>query len=206
MQATLSDLIIDGQSVDHPNQSTPSSQCGSDNFDASRRDSGLRRRRLQVIVYVLALTLLHADYNLLAPNLTQVADDFGMDNDERDTKLGGELQKISLPLVKNCLSGIILTSRQHKGQIALSFFLFGVPTALLVGWLADMVNRRAPIFATVVMIGEISCFSTYFGKSFTGLMVTRTINGMAIGGSLPVIYSVLGDLYQAEGRNAISGK
>ena len=88
----------------------------------------------------------------------------------------------------------------------MSLFRFGVPSAVLVGWLGEMVTRREPIFDRGVMVGEISCFATSFVKSFTGLMVTRTINGMAIGGSLPVIYSVLGDLYQAEGRNAISGK
>jgi Arabinose efflux permease len=133
-----------------------------------------------VFLYVLAIGLLHADYNLLAPNLTEIAQEFGMSSDERDRKLGGE--------------------------IALSFFLCGVPSALLVGWMTDRLNHRAAIFATVVFIGELSCFATYFVKSFASLLATRSITGIAIGASLPVVYSVLGDLYQAQGRNAISGK
>lgn len=133
-----------------------------------------------VFLYVLAIGLLHADYNLLAPNLTEIAQEFGMSSDERDRKLGGE--------------------------IALSFFLCGVPSALLVGWMTDRLNHRAAIFAIVVFIGELSCFATYFVKSFAGLLATRSITGIAIGASLPVVYSILGDLYQAQGRNAISGK
>lgn len=76
----------------------------------------------------------------------------------------------------------------------------------MVGWLSDTVKLRAPIFASVILIGELSCFATYFVSSFAGLLVTRMITGISIGGSLPVVYSVLGDLYRAEGRNAISGE
>lgn len=137
-------------------------------------------RRKLVFLYVLAIGLLHADYNLLAPNLTEIAEEFGMSTDERDRKLGGE--------------------------IALSFFLCGVPSALIVGWMTDRLNHRAVVFATVIFIGELSCFATYFVRNFAGLLATRSITGIAIGASLPVVYSVLGDLYQAQGRNAISGR
>mmetsp|Transcript_1107 Transcript_1107/g.1992 ORF Transcript_1107/g.1992 Transcript_1107/m.1992 type:complete len:291 (+) Transcript_1107:2684-3556(+) len=136
-------------------------------------------RRKLVFLYVLAIGFLHADYNLLAPNLTEIAEEFGMSPDERDRKLGGE--------------------------IALSFFLCGVPSALIVGWMVDRFNHRAAIFATVIVVGELSCFATYFVTSFAGLLATRSITGIAIGASMPVVYSVLGDLYQAQGRNAISG-
>jgi len=138
-----------------------------------------KKRRMLVSVYVCALALLHADYNLLAPNLTLIAEEFEMDDNERDTKLGGD--------------------------IALYFFLCGAPAALLVGWLSDRYNHRAAIFATIILIGELSCFATYFVKDYAGLFVTRSITGISIGGSLPVVFSVLGDVYQAEGRNASSG-
>lgn len=48
------------------------------------------QRRSTVVIYVIALALLHADYNLLAPNLTQIAQEFGMSEKERDLKLGGK--------------------------------------------------------------------------------------------------------------------
>lgn len=91
------------------------------------------------------------------------------------------------------------------GQITLSFFLLGIPSSIVVGWLADAANNRTPIFATVVLIGEFACFLTYFVKSFTALLIIRSITGVGIGASLPIVYSVVGDLYTAEGRNAVSG-
>ena len=60
--------------------------------------------------------------NLMAPNLTAIAKDFGFNDEERDRKLGGE--------------------------IALGFFILGAPVALLAGYLTDLtkvtVPRRAP--------------------------------------------------------------
>ena len=49
----------------------------------------------------LTTTFLFADQNLMAPNLTAIADSFGFSNEERDSKLGG--------------------------QIAVGFFLVGAP-------------------------------------------------------------------------------
>lgn len=137
------------------------------------------KRRLIVFLYILGLAFLHADYNLMAPNLTEIADEFGFTEDDRDKKVGGE--------------------------VALAFFLCGIPSAVLVGWLTDKIDRRAIIFACVILIGEMSCFCTYFVKTYAELITTRAITGFSIGASLPIVYSVLGDLYQAEGRNAVSG-
>lgn len=47
-------------------------------------------RKVLVTFYTLGLALLHADYNILSPNLTQVAEEFGMTHEERDMKLGGK--------------------------------------------------------------------------------------------------------------------
>lgn len=136
-----------------------------------------RQRCIIVSVYLLTLCLLYADSFLLAPNLTQVAEEFGFDKDERDAKLGG--------------------------QISLAYFLVGAPAAILVGWLADSIHR-SPLFAIVTFIGEAACFSTYFVQSYPGLLATRTLTGVSVGGSLPIVYSVLGDLYKAEQRNAVA--
>jgi len=66
----------------------------------------------------LTLLFLFADQNLLAPNLTECAQDFGMSDEERDKKLGG--------------------------QIALGFFLLGAPAAIGAGYMADVMNRYYP--------------------------------------------------------------
>ena len=135
-----------------------------------------RRRRI-LSVYLLTSTLLYADLALMAPNLSAIAEEFGFDDDERDLKLGG--------------------------VIALCFFLVGTPVALLIGWLADFCNR-SPLYAITVFLGEAACLGTYFVTTYQQLVVTRTLTGISIGGALPVIFSVLGDLYPTTQRNAVA--
>jgi len=117
------------------------------------------------------------DMNLMAPNLSIIAEEFGMDDDERDVKLGG--------------------------MIALGFFFVGAPISFLVGWLADSINR-SPLFAATVFVGELGCLGAAFANSYPQLYVCRVLTGISIGGAIPVIYSVLGDLYPAHNRSAVS--
>jgi hypothetical protein len=42
-----------------------------------------------VTLYFITITILFMDMNLVAPNLTTIAEEFGMSDDERDVKLGG---------------------------------------------------------------------------------------------------------------------
>lgn len=106
-----------------------------------------------------------------------VADEFGFDDDERDVKLGG--------------------------LIALGFFFVGAPVSFVVGWLADSINR-SPLYSATVFVGEIGCLMTAFVKTYPALYACRVLTGISIGGAIPVIYSVLGDLYPANQRAGIA--
>ncbi|KAJ1440824.1 major facilitator superfamily domain-containing protein, partial [Ochromonadaceae sp. CCMP2298] len=116
---------------------------------------------------------LFADQNLLAPNLTAVARDFGMDDQERDEKLGG--------------------------WIAFGFFIVGGPVALLVGYFTDTVNR-AVLFGVVVFLGESACLGTYWVTTYQQLFLCRVLTGISVGGATPVIFSMIGDLYPGDSR------
>lgn len=80
-----------------------------------------------LILYSITTILLFADQNLLAPNLTAIATEFGFTDIERDTKLGGD--------------------------IAVAFFLLGAPASFIVGCLGD-IYPRTPLFVLTVYIGE----------------------------------------------------
>jgi len=172
-----------GEAISEPSHSTVVNEASPNHstehnipdeiLDPSER---WHRRRI-LFLYLVTTTLLYADLNLMAPNLSDIADEFGFDDDERDVKLGG--------------------------TIALAFFLVGSPVALLVGWLADFVPR-SPLYGVTVLLGEAACLATYFIQTYPQLVAMRTLTGVSIGGSLPVIYSVLGDLYPAQKRNAVS--
>jgi MFS family permease len=123
-------------------------------------------------LFSITTVLLFADQNLMSPNLTTIADEFNMNDEERDRKLGG--------------------------NISLAFFLLGAPASFVVGLLADT-QDRSKVFGWTVFIGEMACFLTYFVRSYNQLYICRAVTGFSIGGALPVIYSILGDLYSAEG-------
>lgn len=86
-----------------------------------------KKRQWALGLFSITTVLLFADQNLMAPNLSEIAEEFGFDDEERDTKLGG--------------------------HIAMAFWVLGAPAALLIGVLADRVNRSW-LFAVTVAIGE----------------------------------------------------
>ncbi len=136
------------------------------------------QRSYTLFLYSITTVLLFADQNLLAPNLSAAAEEFGFDNDQRDKKLGGD--------------------------IALAFFLLGAPASFLVGCAADSdYVPRSFLFGLTVLIGEGACFFTYFTTTYTELYVTRALTGFSVGGALPLLSSVLGDWFPPEERSRV---
>ena len=109
------------------------------------------RRERAVALICLTSLLMFADQNLMAPNLTDIAHDFGFTDDERDEKLGGE--------------------------IAVAFFLLGAPAALAVGYFADRTQCRVRLLAAVVFAGELPCLLTAFVVNYTQLFWLRAATG-----------------------------
>lgn len=135
------------------------------------------RRSWTIALFSITTLLLFADQNLMAPNLTDIANEFGFDAEERDRKLGGD--------------------------ISLAFFLIGAPASLVIGCLTDS-SDRSVVFAWTVFIGEGACLATYWVQNYSQLYICRAITGFSVGGAVPLIYSVLGDLFAAENRHLVS--
>lgn len=117
--------------------------------------------------------LLFADQNLMGPNLTQIATEFGLSAVERDQKLGG--------------------------HVSLGFWIVGGLMSLSVGYLTDRVNRRN-LFVFNLLLGEIPCLLTGFARNYEELLLLRTLTGIGIGGAIPLLYSLIGDLFEAGQR------
>ena len=113
-----------------------------------------------------------ADQNLMGPNLTLIAEDFGM-TDVKDQYLGG-----LIPLV---------------------FWLLGGAVALFIGYCTDLISRKY-LFVLVVIVGEIPCLLSGFADTYTEFFIMRVLTGIGIGGIIPLTYSLLGDLYSANER------
>lgn len=125
----------------------------------------------------LVVLMLNADQNLIAPSLTEIAKEFNLTDQQKDLYLGGYL--------------------------SIAFFAFGGVAALLAGYAADSHNRRVS-FTIVVLIGEISCLCTIFVTGFWGLFVTRLFTGISLGGSYPILFSMIGDTFIDEWRGRAS--
>ena len=151
-------------------------QDPTDNIDTFE-DRTTRRRLWCLSLLCITVSLLFADQNLLAPNLSVIANEFHFTPAERDAKLGGE--------------------------ISLGFFIVGAPAALFVGYLTDSFNR-CRLFGWIVILGEASCGATYFVQNYSQLFACRVLTGISIGGAAPVIFSLLADLYPGDSRIQMS--
>lgn len=125
----------------------------------------------------VTLLWLFADQNLLAPNLTAAADDFGMSDHERDEKLGG--------------------------QIALGFFVLGAPAALAAGYWADLYNR-CHLFGVMTLLSSLATGGTYFVQTYEQLFFVRTLTGIGIGAAAPITFSIMGDFFSLDNRIYVS--
>lgn len=134
-------------------------------------------RSYTTLILSLTVFFLFADQNVLAPNLSAIAKEFGFTDEQRDELLGG--------------------------YIAFGFFIVGGPVALMVGYLTDTVNR-CMLFGLVVGFGACASMSTYWIKTYPELFLCRVLTGISIGGATPIIFSLLGDLYPGSSRIYVS--
>lgn len=126
-----------------------------------------------IAVVLVALGFMYSVHNLIAPNMTAIAKIFHFDAYERDAYIGGEL--------------------------TLFFYFPGVIGALLAGILSGMMERRI-LLAALALITSVSCLMTTCVHTFGELVWARAITGLGIGGSLPVVYSLVGDWFPARRR------
>jgi len=114
----------------------------------------------------------------MAPNLTQIGNEFGFSPNERDVMLGG--------------------------RISFMFWVFGGMVTLGIGYLTDLISRKT-LFIITIVFGEIPCILTGFAQDYSQLFWLRALTGVAIGGALPLTYSMVGDYFSHQTRAAAAG-
>ncbi len=137
-------------------------------------ESSFKKNELFAIILLAVINLfIFADQNLMAPNLTQIAHDFGFNAVERDVKLGGD--------------------------ISLVFWVLGAFITLIIGYFTDRVSRKL-LFIGVVAVGEIPCILTGFARNYEQLFWLRALTGIGIGGAIPITFSLIGDYFSHRNR------
>lgn len=134
-------------------------------------------QRLSVILVLVALGFMYSVHNLIAPNMTAIAKNFHFNNYERDAYIGGEL--------------------------TLFFYFPGVLGALLAGVLSGILDRRS-LLVGLGILTSAACILTAQVATFEQLAWARAMTGFGIGGSLPVVYSLVGDWFPAKKRASAS--
>jgi predicted MFS family arabinose efflux permease len=136
--------------------------------------SSFKKNELWAIILLAVINLfVFSDQNLMAPNLTQIAHDFGFNAVERDVKLGG--------------------------QISLVFWILGAFITLIIGYFTDRISRKM-LFIVVVLIGGIPCLLTGFVQNYEQLFWMRALTGIGVGGLIPITYSLIGDYFSHRNR------
>lgn len=156
----------------HP--STPTRRTGDRHASSSSFSSSLHAQSLFLGIAFMAVW---TPNNAMAPNLTEMATDFNMDDKDRDLYLGS--------------------------YISLALGVFCLPISGLIGFMADFYKRKY-LFVACVLGGAVSTFFTSTAQDFSSLFWARLSCGGCMSASVPVAFSMLGDLFGVEERNAAS--
>jgi predicted MFS family arabinose efflux permease len=132
----------------------------------------------QSFILALAFFAIWSPQNLMAPNLTQMAEYFHFSPEQRDAYLGA--------------------------NIALATGVLSLPLSALLGFLADVVASRIQLFAGTVCLGGISAICTGLSETYAQLYFSRFLCGGCMAGSVVIAFSILGDFFDAKDRNAAS--
>jgi len=142
--------------------------------------SGYMHDNLHAQCLLLGLAFMAAWFpqNCMAPNLTEMAQYFGFTSTtERDLYLGS--------------------------NIALATGVLSFPISAGIGILADVWNRKY-LYCGTVALGGLSAYLTGASTSYRWLFWARLLNGSFMSGSVPIAFSLLGDLFDTNERNAAS--
>ncbi len=90
----------------------------------------------------------------------------------------------------------------HIGLVGAVFTIIGALISLVWGYLSDKYNRKNLLIYSI-LVGEIPCFMTAFSTSFGQLFFWRVLTGIGVGASFPIVYSLVGDMFDEVSRGKI---
>lgn len=131
-----------------------------------------------ILVMMVGVAILNSEQNLLAP-LIKVLREEGM-------IIGGEAWEL------------------YAGLLGFMPVIVGSLSSIIWGYLGDKFDRRL-LFIATILIGAIPTLLTAFARNYYELLVARTLSGIGIFGSYPLLNSILADITPRERRGMIYG-
>ncbi len=85
------------------------------------------------------------------------------------------------------------------GAMMALFTVVGAVVSLLWGYFADKASRKK-LFVFSVALGEIPCALTALAPSWEVFFALRILTGIGVGAAFPLVFSILGDIYDEKER------
>ena len=105
----------------------------------------------------------------------------------------------AMPTIIGDLHGL-----EHYSWVASLYLLACTVTMPLYGRLADVLGRKRVILGATILFTAGSVLAAY-SQSMTQLIGYRAIQGLGAGGIMPVVLTIIGDLFTLEERARIQG-
>src|SRR5687767_3120910 len=93
---------------------------------------------------------------------------------------------------------------QHYSWVASIYLLACTVTMPLYGRMADAFGRKRVVIAAIAIFCVASLMAS-FAQSMTQLIIFRGLQGLGAGGVMPVVLTILGDMFTLEERARIQG-
>jgi len=135
------------------------------------------KEKVDFIVLTIAFCTIFLSQNAMAPTLSVIAEDLGFSESARDLYLGAYL--------------------------ALALGVCSVPAAAALGFAADFCNRKR-LMVAALLISAFCSFWNSGASTYSQIFLSRVLAGVAMGGALPVVFSLVGDLMPPEKRGSCS--
>ncbi len=90
----------------------------------------------------------------------------------------------------------------HIGLVGAVFTVLGALISLIWGYLSDKYNRKNLLIYSI-LVGEVPCLMTAFSTSFGQLFFWRVLTGIGVGASFPIVYSLVGDMFDEVNRGKV---
>jgi MFS family permease len=133
---------------------------------------------LTFILLMIICLFVFCQQTLDAPNLTQIGMSLGLTGPAIDEIIGG----------KSFMWQMVV--------ISVSLILFG--------FLSDMTNRKLLLGISLLLAGVSYLFAS-FARTSEQFIILRSLGGIGIGGFVPVMFSIIGDMFSSKSRAAASG-
>src|ERR1041385_6773076 len=105
----------------------------------------------------------------------------------------------AMPTIIGGLHGL-----EHSSWVASIYLLACTVTMPLYGRLADAIGRKRVLLGAIVVFCGASLLASA-AHSMTQLIIFRGIQGLGAGGVMPVVLTILGDIFTLEERAKIQG-